>query len=488
MKKNVISKTQRKRKISIMIGVFFIVCSLSLFLLGGYILISNDSFQSKKNSFHNKDHNLTASEISSNYPESEDSPVVEEETATEESNQVEDGVQNISSDPSTNSSNYQYSSSNNLTIQNSGSYRLNGDYSCIYISTPGSVTLYLDNASIHCNDGPAIYAENSNTLSIHLSNYNSISANTNDSFDGAIFSNDDLVFSGSGSLSIQSNYDGIVSKDSLIFRGGNYSIESNDDGIRGRDNVAIVGGSYTIHSSRGDGIKSTNENDSNKGYITIDNGYFDITSYNDGIQAATNVKISGGEFHIKTTGNPIIVSSKGIKADHNVEIRGGDFQLNTLDDGIHANGNIYYSYANTTIRCRDDGMHADGYLEINNGSLSIDALEGIEATYIKINGGNITINASDDGINASMKSYSYDVVIEINGGYITINMGRGDTDAVDSNGFIYMNGGTLNINGEFPFDYEGGAQYSGGTIIVNGQVTYEMVNQFTFPHGGQNRP
>jgi len=57
-------------------------------------------------------------------------------------------------------------------------------------------------------------------------------------------------------------------------------------------------------------------------------------------------------------------------------------------------------------------------------------------------------------------------------------MGQGDTDGIDSNGNIYINGGTVNITGNSPFDYDGEAKYNGGTIIVNGQTTNSITNQF----------
>ncbi|HPJ22507.1 MAG TPA: hypothetical protein PLH18_09180, partial [Clostridia bacterium] len=94
--------------------------------------------------------------------------------------------------------------------------------------------------------------------------------------------------------------------------------------------------------------------------------------------------------------------------------------------------------------------------------------EGIEGTYIQINGGDIDIYATDDGINATAKS-SYDVVIEVNGGNINVSMGSGDTDAFDSNGIIYVNGGTINIDAQSAFDADYLAQLNAGTVYVNGQ-------------------
>ena len=54
---------------------------------------------------------------------------------------------------------------------------------------------------------------------------------------------------------------------------------------------------------------------------------------------------------------------------------------------------------------------------------------------------------------------------------MTIKMADGDTDGLDSNGDIIMNGGTLNITGPLTFDCDGRAVYNGGTIIENGIKT-----------------
>ena len=57
-------------------------------------------------------------------------------------------------------------------------------------------------------------------------------------------------------------------------------------------------------------------------------------------------------------------------------------------------------------------------------------------------------------------------------------MGQGDTDGIDSNGNLYINGGTINVTCNSPFDYDGEAKYNGGTLIVNGEETNTITNQF----------
>lgn len=329
-----------------------------------------------------------------------------------------------------------------LTITKEGVYKLSGEIKngLITINTDGNVKLILNGVSITNNSGPCILVENAKNVIIELvsNTTNTLTDGTNysvndEDIDACIFSKDDLYISGEGTLTINANYkDGIVSKDDLFITSGIINITSNDDAIRGKDSVLIDGGNITINS-KGDGIKTTNDTDEGKGNITVNNGTINITSVKDGFDAAST------------------------------------FTLN--------NGTI-------TIKSDDDGIHANGYLEINNGTVTIDAAEGLEATYIKVNDGNITINASDDGINAANKSTKYQVTVEINGGNITIKMAQGDTDGIDSNGNIYINGGTINITGQSAFDYDGEAKYTGGTMIINGEETTTITNQFMNGQGG----
>jgi hypothetical protein len=109
-------------------------------------------------------------------------------------------------------------------------------------------------------------------------------------------------------------------------------------------------------------------------------------------------------------------------------------------------------------------------------------MEGIEGTYVQINGGEITIYANDDGINAAAKSTYYDVVIEINGGTIYVSMASGDTDAIDSNGDIYISGGTIDIVATSAFDYMGTGELNGGEVTVNGEIITQLTQSMM---GGQ---
>lgn len=375
-------------------------------------------------------------------------------------------------------------SGDDVNITKEGIYTLTGEINGkVIINTSGNVKLILDNVTINSTSGPCILVSEADNVVIELKDgtTNTLTDTTNYTSypdeDATIFSHDDLIFEGNGTLIINANYsDAIASKDDLTINSGTYKITSIDDAIRGKDSVYIKDGNFTI-VAKGDGIKSTNDTDSAKGFVLIEGGKFNINCVSDAIQAETKLVIKDGDFTIKTTGSTDTDSAKGIKAETLITIDGGKFEINSTDDGIHSNGSVVINKGTITINSSDDAIHADGMVEINGGTIVATAHEGIEATYVKINDGDITINASDDGINAGNKSSEYSVKIEINGGNITIKMGQGDTDGIDSNGDLYINGGTINITGQSPFDYDGTAKYNGGTIIVNGTETNQITNQ-----------
>ena len=371
---------------------------------------------------------------------------------------------------------YEINLTKSTEISKGGVYNITGtiENGQLLINTNDNVKLILNNVSITNSNGPAIYIENAKCTYIELVGENNLKATVNEELDSVLKSKDDLYISGEGSLKIISNLDGISSSDNLTINSGTYILEVGDDGIKGKDSLVIENGTFTIPSD-GDAIKTTNED--KLGDLLIKNGTFTITTNGDGIVSVNNLNIENGTFNIKTKKSNSQTSQKGLKAENIITLNDGIYNINTNDDSIHSNKDITVNNGTFTITCNDDAIHADGKIEINNGKYEISAHEGIEATYVKINDGTINITASDDGINAGNKSNEYSICIEINGGILTINMGQGDTDGIDSNGNIYINGGTININAQSPFDYDGEAKYNGGTIIVNGNTTNTITNQ-----------
>lgn len=388
-----------------------------------------------------------------------------------------------------NGSTYVSLGSDDIKITKGGTYILEGtleDASIIVeVSEDEDVQLVLNGVTIHSGDFAGIYIVEGDEITITLAegSINSISDSgtytqiDSNNVDALIYSKADLIINGEGTLKLNSSYNhGIVSKDDLIIVSGTYDINVAGQGLSGKDRLLIENGDFNIVSGK-DALKSDNEEES-KGYVSISNGNFVINTSSDGIYGYNLVNIEDGTFDITTVKSSDSDSFKAIKSENLITISAGILNIDSVDDGLHSNNDISITGGTISIESDDDGIHGDGKVQIDGGDITISAHEGIEATYVLINDGNISISASDDGINAGQKSSAYTATVEINGGYIHISMGQGDTDGIDSNGYLYINGGTIDIYGQSPFDYDKGAEFNGGTILVNGQETNQITNQF----------
>lgn len=209
-------------------------------------------------------------------------------------------------------------------------------------------------------------------------------------------------------------------------------------------------------------------------------GTLTITSEKgNGISSKDDLKITGGVYEINA-------SADGIEANDSIRIYDGDITIVSDKDAIHCEneddttlGYIYILNGTMNISAADDAIRGNSIIQIDGGAINIEkCAEGIEATYIQINGGDINIYATDDGINATEKS-DYDIVIEVNGGTITVSVATGDTDAFDSNGVIYINGGIIDITAVSSFDANVLAELNGGVVTVNGQIITEITQMQT---------
>ena len=313
----------------------------------------------------------------------------------------------------TNAVTYTVADNQDITISEEGVYVITGTAKeCSIIVDADSsekVQLVLDGVNITNKDTPAIYVKSADKVFVtttdstnQLTVTGSFTEDGDTNTDAVIFSKDDLVLNGVGSLTISSTDNGVSGKDDLKITGGTYTVTSTNDAFEANDSISICGGTININSQK-DGLHCENDEDDTVGSVYISGGTINIDAAKNGIRATTTLTVDGG-------------------------------------------------------------------------ALDIDAAEGLESTQIEINDGTINIVAVDDGINAGQKSDSYDIVLTINGGNTTINMGQGDTDAIDSNGDLYINGGTIDITAQSAFDYDGVGQMTGGNVTVNGQTVTQLTN------------
>ncbi len=327
---------------------------------------------------------------------------------------------------------------NKVTITEAGTYVLSGTLTdgCIdvNVSGKGTVRLILNGVNITSSTTAPFIVEDAKKVVVTLADgtTNTFTDSTrvaadDEDYSAAVYSKADLTFNGNGTLNINAGYrNGIKSTDDLKIVSGTYNITSNEDGIVGKDLLAVKTGTFNITSGQ-DGMKSTYDKDDTKGNIIIDEGIFNITASTDGIQSEHILRINGGEFNIKTGngyqastkssnsqpgnmgGNTITTtqtqdeeSMKGLKAGTIIKVTGGTYIIDSQDDAVHTNGNMYIDNGKYTINTGDDAFHADTQLVINGGTIDVqNSYEGIESLEIIINGGDINVTASDDGINAS---------------------------------------------------------------------------------------
>ena len=252
----------------------------------------------------------------------------------------------------------------------------------------------------------------------------------------------------------------------------------------GSENTLTVSGSFTA-----DGDTKTDAVIFSKDDIVLNGeGKLNISSTDNGISGKDDIKITGGTINITCTAD-------AVEANDSISVADGNITINTQKDGLHCEndddntkGSIYISGGTCDITAGSDGIQATTTLVIDGGTFNISSAEGLEATNVTINDGSITISASDDGINASRKSTAQSVCVTINGGNIKITMGQGDTDGIDSNGDLYITGGTIDITGQSTCDYDGKAEKTGGTLIINGQETDTIPNQMMGGRGGMGGP
>lgn len=405
-------------------------------------------------------------------------------------------------------------------------------------SDSAKIQLVLDGASIHSETSAALYVAEADKVFVTLadgtenalSNGGTFTAIDSSNIDGALFSRQDLTLNGGGSLSVASPAGhGIVCKDDLAVTGGSFAITAASHGLDANDSIRITGSASLSIEAGKDGLHAENDDDASLGFVYISDGALDIAAEGDGISAGAYLQISDGAFNIVAGGGsengesetsdfwggfrggarpgrgqdmePSAApdsdadsgtSMKGLKAESGLTISGGSFVIDSADDAVHSNTTLSILGGSFDVASGDDAFHADETLTVTGGIIRIsESYEGLEALRVEIQGGEISLVAEDDGLNAAGGndssgmtggrdgrfgggwgggSSSSDGAIVISGGTLSI---QAFGDGIDANGSIEITGGTITISGPSQgdtstLDYDTTATITGGTFFGTG--------------------
>jgi len=362
---------------------------------------------------------------------------------------------------------------------------------------------------------------------------------------GCLYIKGHAEFAQKGTLNVVGNVKhGIKTGEYFTIKNATINITSAiGDGINCGQFFLMESGSITINGTQDDGIQcdiddtdtyptgtgeTTDHEDEDSGNIYIEGGTLNITVTADaakGIKGEGDMKISGGDITVKTTGGGVWDSDKVktkasacLGADGNTVISGGTLNLTSTGAGgkgingdgtftasggtiiIKTSGNAVVASSNGTLstvsnssqldhydsdyKSSPKGIKIDGAIVISDQAvISVTTTgaggEGIESkTTIDITGGQVTINASDDAINASYnddtKSLSNAGNLTISGGYVYAR--STGNDGIDANGNVYIKGGLVYAIGasspEVAIDANSEEQkklyVQGGTLVAIG--------------------
>lgn len=375
-------------------------------------------------------------------------------------------------------------------------------------------------------------------LSVKNGTVNSLTDGSGGSQKGCVYSKGQLQIQGNGVLNVAGNTKhAIKSGDYISVKNLTLNItKAVGDGISCNEYFLMESGLLTISGVGDDGIQcdldgdsSTGETvgheDEDSGNIYLQGGAIDISVTADaakGIKSEGAIKVYGGDIAVTTSGGGVWDSedmktkaASCMDADGDMYISGGALNLASSGAGgkgvsgngiftavggvvmVSTSGNAVVASSSGVVstitssqqldrydsdyKSSPKGIKVDGAILISDSAVVSVATagaggEGVESKHsIEITGGQLTVDATDDAINASYETSTGGTGdISISGGMVYAR--STGNDGIDSNGNCYIKGGVVYAVGssqpEVAIDANSEEQkklyVTGGTIIAIG--------------------
>lgn len=226
----------------------------------------------------------------------------------------------------------------------------------------------------------------------------------------------------------------------------------------------------------------------------LDDGQIAINANN--IKGDVNIVLNNTSINCKKAPTIFVYSKNTEQEDCKVTISTVKDTINNITGnrtkisvlGWENQENIQYYIARETDEgeyieeCKYNGaISSDISLTFNGeGTLNITSIkkEGIECKmHITFDGGKVYINSLDDAVNANGDGKS---IVTVNGGILVANVltAAEEGDGIDSNGYIYINGGTVyafaHPGADSGIDSDLGTYVNGGTVFETGDMHSEL--------------
>ncbi len=354
-------------------------------------------------------------------------------------------------------------------------------------------------AAINIQSGKRAFIEVKQGTENVLTDATSYTAVEGEDEKACLFSEGQLIFGGTGQLTINGMYkhgicsdeyvrirsgsniavasavkDGIHSNDKIIIGGGTLNVTASSDGIECEEGyIDIRGGSVTI-AATDDALSASYEGTDATitPYIKMSDGLLKISTIAEkgmGLKATGNITISGGIVKAEVKG----VASKCMKSDGNVTLSGGKQILLTSGSVLYENSDLSSSA----------GINCDGNLVLNGTVLSVKST-GNAGKGLSCDGAlivdNSTVKIMTTGkqyvygsLDSSAKGIKAEGNLTINSGTVqVITTGGEGSEGIESKGVLTVNGGNVSV-----YAYDDCINASKSIVINDGSIyCYSMSN------------
>jgi len=256
-----------------------------------------------------------------------------------------------------------------VTISTEGTYILSGELNgqlTIAATKEDLIHLVLRNATITSDFGPAVYGEKCKKLVITTEGINTISDTNN----------------------YPESANKVVEEEPVEEE----PVEEDDDDDDDDDDEKTK----TERSPNACIFISNNLTFNGKGTLNVN------ANFDEGIRCKKNLKFVSGKINVISKG-------KAIKAKDSISFKQAEVSVDSGSSGIKATkdtdpegGFVVIDGGKVIVKAVQDGIHAETHLTINGGYVDVvRSKEGLEGQMIDITGGEVYVNALDDGMNSS---------------------------------------------------------------------------------------